>query len=238
MIKLPQKYSQMDSRWGSELLGFNTEPQYNIHNYGCLITCLAMIHSYYGAKVDPSLMNNLLKDAKGYAGGGNYIWGTFPKILKKVTEHLYRTPAPLTDDRIEDIKNAIDEGYPVMVQLDYNPRTVGLDMHYVLFIGYNPEDENDFTILDPLGGKVVSLKKYLGWWRPNARRTIEQYVIYAGEALTDMASLEKTILEMTEAFAALTKEHEEKLALCKQECQYELLEVGKDLREVIDYYDL
>jgi hypothetical protein len=52
----------------------------------------------------------------------------------------------------------------------------------VLVVGYNPNDENDMTIFDPLGGKLRSLKDYLGWFKPSARNTIEKYLIYEGPA--------------------------------------------------------
>jgi hypothetical protein len=65
-----------------------------------------------------------------------------------------------------------------MIQLDYNPNTVALDMHYVLAIGYNPEDEADITIADPLGGGVVSLKKYIKGYSNTVRKVIYQYIIY------------------------------------------------------------
>jgi uncharacterized protein YvpB len=84
----------------------------------------------------------------------------------------------LKDSDINAIKDAIDAGFPVMIWLDYNPRTVKNDMHWVLIIGYDPTDENNFTIADPIDGKEKSLKKYLGWWKPSARRAIEAYVIY------------------------------------------------------------
>jgi len=193
-INIPVLYNQMDSRWGNVLLGFNTQAQYNIYNYGCLITCEAMVVSYYGQINTPVNINDKLKSIKGYTNGsGNYIYGSLSKIFPFVKEIRTQTPAALTDAQINQIKSSIDKGYPVMVQLDYNPKTVENDMHFVLVVGYNPSDENDFTIADPIGGKLKSLKDYLGWFKPSARKTIEQYIIFEGPVPSNKLTLEELL---------------------------------------------
>lgn len=174
----------MDSRWSGILLGYNTQAQFNIYNYGCLINCLAMVARYYNKAYDPAGINKAFKDmgaGKAFvAGGGDYVWGGFHLLFGDIEEKRIRTPDLLSDAQIGEIKSAIDAGYPVMVQLDVNPRTVENDQHFVLIVGYDPNDENNFTIADPLGGKLHSMKDYLGWFKPNARNTIEQYAIYKG----------------------------------------------------------
>ena len=179
-MKIPTVYSQMDSRWGNVFLGFNTQAPYNIYNYGCLISCLAMICKYYGKDETPLSINDKLKKINGFVNGGNYVPDAIEKIYKDITETRVTTPAPLTDFQMNEIRNALDNGFPVMVEIDYNPKTVDNDMHFVLITDYNKNDENDFTIADPLGGTIKSLKSYLGWFRPSARKTINQYYIYKG----------------------------------------------------------
>ena len=183
-INLPVRYSQQDARWANNVLGFNTNPVYNFYNYACLITCLAMVAKYYGKGESPVTINNGLKKlgpGAGYQGGtGNYVWGAITKLFSTIKEKVTTTPMPLTDAQMGEIKTSIDKGYPVMVQLDYNPRTVALDQHFVLVVGYDSGDENNLTIIDPLGGGEVSIKKYLGWYRPTVRKTIEKYVVYSG----------------------------------------------------------
>jgi hypothetical protein len=187
-ILLPSLYNQMDSRWANHLLGFNTIQPYNFYNYACLITCLAMIARYFGKAYDPVKVNDSFKSMgvnKGFVpGGGDYIWGGFHLLFGDLEEERHLTPSALTDSQMGLIKSSLDAGYPVMVQLDYNPKDVDLDSHFVLLIGYNPADENDFTIADPIGGRVHSLKDYLGWFRPSARSTIEQFIIYRGPVPT------------------------------------------------------
>lgn len=183
-VKLPLVFSQWDSRWASKLLGFNTAAQYNFYNYACLICCLAMLSRYYGKDESPVSINDRLKAlgaGKGFTtGSGNYVWGGIHLIFGDIKENLTRTPSPLTDDQLNQIRSSLDAGHPVMFQIDVNPRTVANDQHWVLCVDYDPNDENNFTIADPLGGKIRSLKDYLGWFRPGARNTIEAFVLYEG----------------------------------------------------------
>ena len=174
-------YDQGDSRWGSEFLGFNTQLPYNLANYGCLDSCLAMVCKYFGKGEDPLALNNYLKSKKGFTvDSGLYIYGSLTRCYPDIIEKRTETPSLITDAQIQEIKTALDSGFPVVCQIDYNPKTVANDMHFVAIVDYNPNDENDFTIADPLGGQFKSLKSYLGWWKPNARKTIEQYIIYEG----------------------------------------------------------
>ena len=225
--------SQKDSRWARKLLGFNTDPQYDIYNYGCLITCLAMVSGYYGKDTNPEDINNILKASEGFSNGGFYNWGAIAKVFKDIKEYWVGTPDPLTDEQMNRIKSALDDGFPVMVQLDSNPKTVKLDMHYVLLIGYNPSDENDFTIADPVDGTIVSLKKYLGWWRPSARRTIEQFIIYEGKAPADTTILENRIKELEKAIKKLCDDYSSEIADIRAKCQNKLLEVKESLQKVV-----
>lgn len=184
-ITLPVVYSQWDSRWSNLLLGFNTQLPYNFYNFACLICCLAMVAQYYGKDWNPIKINEDLKKmgaGLGFAAGsGNYIPGGFNRLFGDITETRTLTPSRMTDQQIGEIKSSIDAGHPVMIQIDVNPRTVQNDTHFVLITGYNPGEENDFTIADPLGGKIRSLKDYLGWFFPNARDTIFQYTRYTGK---------------------------------------------------------
>ena len=183
-INLPVLFDQGDPRWATKLLGFNTNSVYNFKNYACLLCCQAATARYYGKSVDPISLNDKLKalgpGAGFVAGSGNYVWNAITKIFSDIKEKLVNTPMPLTDAQLGEIRSAIDDGYPVMIQIDYNPKTVANDMHFVLVVDYNTSDENDLTIYDPIGGVYKSLKAYLGWFRPNARKTIEKYIVLKG----------------------------------------------------------
>lgn len=183
-VELPVIYSQFDSRWANQLLGFNTDPKFNFYNFGCFVTSLASICRYYGFDENPFTFGEKLKKmgaGKGFqAGTGNYVYGAITKIHSEIKEKVIITSDVLTDGQIAEIKAAIDNGYPVIFQIDFNPKTVLLDSHFSIAVDYNPDNENDFSFADSLGGKVHSLKDYLGWFKPNARKTIEKYIIYTG----------------------------------------------------------
>jgi Sec-independent protein translocase protein TatA len=196
-VSIPVSYSQWDDRWSKEYLGFNTSLPWNIYNYGCLLACLAMVCKYYGKDENPLSLNNLLKSKKGFvANSGEYVWGSITKCYSDIVERKTETPTKLTDTQIQEIKTALDNNYPVMLEVDYNPKTVKADMHFVLAVDYNPSDENDFTIIDPLGGKTESLKKYLGWYKPSCRDSIERYVVYEGKVPEESAG--KVLIDKSE----------------------------------------
>lgn len=181
MIVLPLRFSQMDSRWSSVLLGYNTSPQFTIYNYGCLLSCLAMALKYYGMDTDPLKLNQLLMQNNCFEpNSGIYDWGSLNRISPSISDSNTKTPNKLTDSQLGEIKSAIDANKPVILELDYNPKTVALDMHFVVAVSYNANEENDITIADPLGGTLHSLKDYLGWYKPSARDTIESYTIVSG----------------------------------------------------------
>jgi uncharacterized protein YvpB len=171
-------YSQKSQPWGSEKLG---NSDLAIKDYGCLITDEANILNFFGKETTPEWVNNKLKLAGGF-DGGNYVWGSITKIFPDIIEKYKRTASALKDADISTIKHAIDSGFPVMIWIDYNPKTVANDMHWVTIVGYDETDENNFTIVDPIDGQMRSLKDYLKFLIGSARRTIEAYVIYEGQA--------------------------------------------------------
>jgi hypothetical protein len=177
MLNLPKTYSQKALPWGKEKLG-NSELE--IEDYGCLMTNLTNIANFFGFTFNPSTINRKLIEVNGFAGA-EYIWGSLTKIFPEIAEKYTRTATKLSDAQILEIKASIDAGNPVMIWIDYDPATVKNDMHWVLIIGYDNQDENNFTIIDPIDGKQRSLKEYLKFLIGTARRTIEAYVIYSGK---------------------------------------------------------
>lgn len=181
-VTLPILYSQMDSRWSGDLLGFNTALPFNMYNYGCLVTSFAMVCKYFGKDTDPKKLNESLKGlgAKGFQGGGNYVPGGVNLVYGDIKEARTATPSKLTDIQMAEIKTSLDNGYPVIIGIDVNPKDVDYDSHFVVVVDYDPSDENNLTIADPLGGKIRSLKDYLGWFKPGVRTTVESYIICTG----------------------------------------------------------
>lgn len=178
-VPLPVLYSQFDPQWAKHLLGHNIDPKYSIYNFGCLLCSLANVCKYYGYDETPLTLQEKLKAVGGFANGGEYVWGSLTKIYPDIKEESKDTPEPLTDGDLTSLKSHLDAGNPVLVKLDYNPKTVAVEEHYSLLVDYDPNDENNFTLADTLGGVLRSLKSYLAWFKPSARVSIERYVIYS-----------------------------------------------------------
>ena len=175
MLYFQKIYSQKALPWGKEKLG---DSDLEIEDYGCLITNLTNIANFFGHIINPSTINKKLKEIKGFQNA-NYIWGSFEKLFPEIKEKYQKTPVKLTDKQVAEIKKSIDDGNPVMLWIDYNPMTVKNDMHWVVVINYDCNDENNLTIIDPIDGKTRSLKEYLKFLIGSMRRTIEAYVIYS-----------------------------------------------------------
>jgi len=165
-LKVLKSYSQRDSRWGNILLGYNTNLPYTIGNFGCLITCLA---NYVGKT--PTEINNTLKANNGFVSGGLFVWG------KSTTIGLTQTyVSPFYSDAVSTyglnkMRELIDNGYPLLTEVDFYPSTVNEDMHFVLVIGY---DDNDiFYAIDPWTGTEVNLTIYGG-----VKRAVYQFRAY------------------------------------------------------------
>lgn len=180
-INLPIIFSQFDPAYKDKLIGFNTDPKYNFYNYGCTLSDIAMIARYFGKEDSPASINDKVIAVAGFVpGSGLYIHGSITKIYPDIGERVTKTPDLLTDAQMQEIKTALDGGQPVMVRIDYNPKTIERENHFVILVDYNPNDENDFTVVDSLGGTKHSIKSYLGFLKPSIRNSIEEYFIYSG----------------------------------------------------------
>lgn len=70
-------YSQVDSRWGDVLLGYNTDASYNLRNFGCVVTAYGnMMVAVTGDEgYTPAMVNQWMVDQGGFLpGGGVFVW--------------------------------------------------------------------------------------------------------------------------------------------------------------------
>jgi hypothetical protein len=147
-------YSQRDQRWANIFLGDNTSFPYTIGNYGCLITCLS---SYIDQ--DPKTTNNQLKDNKAFVSGGLFVWTKSTVLDLNQTYVSPRYDGPVTDQGIAKMKDLLDQGYPLLCEVDFNPNTSGEEMHFVLILRY---DGDSFYAMDPWVGEIINLSVYGG----------------------------------------------------------------------------
>ena len=165
MLKLPGMFGQRDSRWAGEYLGFNTSSPYTIGNYGCLITCLGCLINNTRLEV-----NTILKTNNGFISGGLFVWG---KSTILGLNQLYVSPSydgPVTEFGLTKAKEYLDQGYPLLLEVDFNPATIGEEMHFVLCLGH---EDNQFTIFDPWTNSIRLLDDYGGF-----QRAVIQFRVY------------------------------------------------------------
>lgn len=125
--------SQRDKRWKDITLGTKG----TIGDYGCTITCLAIIIG-----TTPDVINERLKAVNGYAEGNLVIWAkieeAFPGIkIKRVWSYN-------NDDVLKNVPN-------VLVEVDGKP--IGGYRHWVVFVGGK-------KMIDPWDGVQKSTSSY------------------------------------------------------------------------------
>jgi hypothetical protein len=163
-LKLATLYSQRDPRWKDILLGYNTDKQYTIGNYGCMITSVCAYLNALGINETPLTLNNRLKDKNvaGFINGGIFVFDSlrkiWPDIVMDYVSPKWLDPAP--DSAITKMRQLIDKGQALITEVDFYPNTVDEDMHWVLVYGYN--DSGDFLIFDPWTGTQTMLLSAYG----------------------------------------------------------------------------
>lgn len=132
-------YSQRDQRWAAQEIGLSG---LTIGRYGCTITCLAMLASYFGQDINPGAMETLLK----FTPQGLIIWQSadFAKFAFE-SRVRYRDNA-LISAALKDPKRA------VILE-------VAGHSHWVVATGWQPET-NCFKIADPWLGDHSNMKRY------------------------------------------------------------------------------
>lgn len=134
--------AQRDTRWKDLKIGASNS---TIGNFGCAITCLAML-----ANTTPDIINNHLTTAHGYLED-RIIWSTLNKTNCGLTfpdngrKYSYDNKGVL---------QAIKDNGGCLVEVDFDGViSTPNDRHWVLFIGNN-------KAYDPWTGTEISTSKY------------------------------------------------------------------------------
>lgn len=144
--------SQNDPRWRRHRLGTSSS---TIGQMGCLVTCAAMVVKYFGYDTDPGRLNQLLIQNGGYWRGNLFVWGAISKIWPlKIGEWVdcLKVPAPL--NKLDD---ALARKEPVIVWVDFNPKTAIEEMHWVVIVGKRGID--DYWMIDSWDGKLLGFRE-------------------------------------------------------------------------------
>lgn len=132
---------QNDDAWKATALG-NSSTE-TIGGWGCLLVSAAMMLNGIGYNETPVTVNQKMKKVGGFQGAFfipsvlPYIW---PNCAYRDMQPCETFPAP-----IALIDNAISQGKPVILQVDWN-KQVGIQTHFVLI---KEKKGNDYSIYDP-----------------------------------------------------------------------------------------
>jgi ABC-type bacteriocin/lantibiotic exporter with double-glycine peptidase domain len=131
--------SQRDARWSAEKIG---KSLITIGRYGCTLTCLSMLSSYFGGYRTPAALARGLS----FTSGGLIIWSSMPKLLPfKLEKRLYSR----NDDEI--MKSLKDAKRAVILQVD--------GFHWVVALSKIPFTKH-YRIGDPWTGKKSTTLSY------------------------------------------------------------------------------
>ncbi|PID52627.1 MAG: hypothetical protein CR972_00950 [Candidatus Moraniibacteriota bacterium] len=130
-------YSQRDPRWANEFIGNSRS---TIEDYGCAISSVAMVFTYYGKKITPKKLSNK----------SIFYWDliNWPNTWGDLTLSSNITHSGVDWDDIDD---AIDDDEPVIVFINVS----GGAGHYVV-IHHKTKDDR-YVVHDPYLGSNIYL---------------------------------------------------------------------------------
>ncbi|HNC08964.1 MAG TPA: C39 family peptidase, partial [Anaerolineales bacterium] len=132
---------QNDDQWKDVPLGNAGDT--TIGKWGCLLTSVTMMLNGIGYNETPVTVNDKMKKAGGFQGALfipsvlPYVW---PNCAYRDMQPCETTPAP-----IQQIDNAVAEGKPVILQVDWNKQQ-GIQTHFVLV---KEKKGDDYVLYDP-----------------------------------------------------------------------------------------
>jgi hypothetical protein len=151
--------SQRDPRWADKRLG---QPGSNltIGQWGCLLTCYAMIANTFGYQDTPAQLNDHMVRRGGFMDVNVTKWNALSTVYSDI---VYGGKLGSSPEVINHIDASLLEGRPVAVQVDFTSSTpyTDNDQHWVLIVG---KDGDDYRINDPwlLPAQEASLKQRYG----------------------------------------------------------------------------
>jgi hypothetical protein len=135
-------FSQNDVKWAGDKLGTVQTPLQTIGEYGCAVTCAAMVLKSYGMDVDPARLNQWLSsnNNQGYSyDKNNYAYIKWQNAAQYNDTSNIGVSVQNTSD-LSVLNSQIDKGYPVIVGVNNNS-------HFVVVTSRNG---NTYYISDPL----------------------------------------------------------------------------------------
>lgn len=184
-------YSQMDPQWKLKRLGTSREA--TIGSFGCLLTDMAMIASVYGYQINPLELNSKMKGVSGFQGA--YIMPyLLPKVLPGITyqgvEQCYQTPAPMAR-----IDAWLEQGKPVIVEVDYSPKQ-SMQNHWIILYA---RQNGDYLLYDPwpypIQREEILLTKSRYAFAGKPKEIITQVLFFDGKLKSDNQASNPVLVE-------------------------------------------
>lgn len=142
-------YKQGDPRWAEDKLGTTS---LTIREYGCAITCIAMVFKYYGIQTDPKDLNNWLKQNGGYDSDGKVYWSKATGKSGGAIQYPDIYDCNNVNADLDKINSELDRGCPVIAEV----KLFGSE-HYVVITGYSG---STYYINDPYYGTSSKLSDH------------------------------------------------------------------------------
>ncbi|MEZ4645224.1 MAG: C39 family peptidase [Chloroflexota bacterium] len=143
-VSLTPPLSQRDPLWASTRLGHPGSPK-TIGEWGCLLTCFAMVANRYGRSLTPAQLNNSMVRKDGFLDGYLTKWNALGNVY---TDIIYNGKVEASPGVLNRINDSLDAGNPVTILVDFTRDTpyTDNDQHWVLIVG---RDGDDYRINDP-----------------------------------------------------------------------------------------
>jgi hypothetical protein len=143
--------SQRDGRWGNATIGEPTGHGRIIAGWGCLLVAYNMQAHYFGlTDAMPDAFNSMMVNVGAFNG---------PFLRPGALAMLYPGAIDYQGFKTRDnstmrsqIRQWIDNGWPVPCRVDFDPTDSDFDQHWVLVVGY--QGDTDFWMADPWHGDV------------------------------------------------------------------------------------
>lgn len=141
---LAKPISQRDPLWHNKRLGFSGSNK-TIGEWGCLITCLAMVANTYDHRITPAQLNDAMLRKRGFLEPNLTKWNALNNVYSDI---VYEGKVAANAGIGARIGRSLDSGNPVAIQVDFTRDTPysDNDQHWVLIVG---RDGDDYRINDP-----------------------------------------------------------------------------------------
>lgn len=133
-------YNQTDPRWSMEKLG---KSQSTVGRYGCLITAIMTLNSWYGGTETPGWAARNLS----FTSGGLLFWKSLSEKMRKI-RFVYRY---YKEDREKILSILQSNDNAAILEVPFAGAK-----HWLALVGYSRL--NGYRVADPLHGDIVWLK--------------------------------------------------------------------------------